>query len=85
MSARRELARSEEANQKLQRDVKEVRAAISTEYPDGAWCAEASSHSAPSLTASENQWCLMSNMSEGWRLAQLVGFLCSQPLSVPLT
>lgn len=27
MSARRELARSEEANQKLQRDVKEVRAA----------------------------------------------------------
>lgn len=25
MSARRELARSEEANQKLQRDVKEVR------------------------------------------------------------
>lgn len=28
MSARRELARSEEANQKLQRDVKEVRAAV---------------------------------------------------------
>lgn len=61
MSARRELARSEEANQKLQRDVKEVRAAISTEYTDGDWCAVQPALRAlrvsrvPRLTARENQ------------------------------